>query len=579
MQPKRRHILASRASKLCVLLGLGLAGVLLVTKKLKKRVREDFGAFIEKLLLLPPPQPAPPKAPHPLTALSFALSDLFDVKGYVSGFGHPDWIRTHEAAASTSPVVSVLVEGGATCVGKTVVGEFAFSISGETKHYDTPTNPAAPAHIPGGACSGAAVAVSANLVDFSLGIDTVGGVRAAAGYCGVLGFRSSQGIVSNAGIIPVSSSLDAVGWFARDPNTLRRVGHVILQLPFEAQRNPRQIILADDYLQFSKVLVDRIKQVVIKSAEKLFGRQALKHENLEKYLEAKVPSLKEFCRESQWHEFLQNHGDWINTVNPSIDPAVYSQLCKTPELTDEEIENLNAVRNQMRVAIGSLLKDDGILVIPTMPSVPPKLGSKEIMSEDYQNRASSLLCVASISGCCQVTVPLGKHDKCPVSVSLIARHGGDRFLLDTVQKMYASLQENSTLMVNPKSSINTISQEESAEIAKEKGNQAFKEKQWQKAIGMYSEAIKLNDKNGTYYSNRAAAYLELGSFRQAEADCTKALALDKKNIKAYLRRGTAREMLGNFKEAIDDFSYALVLEPNNKRAALSADRLGKVFLQ
>lgn len=65
-------------------------------------------------------------------------------------------------------------------------------------------------------------------------------------------------------------------------------------------------------------------------------------------------------------------------------------------------------------------------------------------------------------------MPLGKHDKCPVSVSLIARHGGDRFLLDTVQKMYASLQENSTLMVNPKSSINTISQEESAEIAKEK---------------------------------------------------------------------------------------------------------------
>lgn len=56
----------------------------------------------------------------------FNFSGRFDVKGYVSGFGHPEWIRTHEAAASTSPVVSVLVEGGATCVGKTVVGEFAF---------------------------------------------------------------------------------------------------------------------------------------------------------------------------------------------------------------------------------------------------------------------------------------------------------------------------------------------------------------------------------------------------------------------------------------------------------------------
>ena len=45
-----------------------------------------------------------------------------------------------------------------------------------------------------------------------------------------------------------------------------------------------------------------------------------------------------------------------------------------------------------------------------------------------------------------------------------------------------------------------------------KGNQAFKEKQWKKAIIYYNEAIKLNDKNATYYSNRAAAHLELGRY-------------------------------------------------------------------
>ena len=50
----------------------------------------------------------------------------FDVTGYVTGFGHPDWVKTHEAASSTCPVVSTLVEGGATCVGKTVVDELAF---------------------------------------------------------------------------------------------------------------------------------------------------------------------------------------------------------------------------------------------------------------------------------------------------------------------------------------------------------------------------------------------------------------------------------------------------------------------
>ena len=48
-------------------------------------------------------------------------------------------------------------------------GMLSCSVSGENKHYDTPTNPAAPARTPGGSSSGAAVAVAANLVDFSLG--------------------------------------------------------------------------------------------------------------------------------------------------------------------------------------------------------------------------------------------------------------------------------------------------------------------------------------------------------------------------------------------------------------------------
>ena len=56
------------------------------------------------------------------------------------------------------------------------------------------------------------------------------------------------------------------------------------------------------------------------------------------------------------HEFLQDHGDWINTVKPAIDPVISSQVCENAELTNEEIENLNAIRNQTRVAINSLLK-------------------------------------------------------------------------------------------------------------------------------------------------------------------------------------------------------------------------------
>uniref|UniRef100_A0A2P2LT83 Toc64 family protein n=1 Tax=Rhizophora mucronata TaxID=61149 RepID=A0A2P2LT83_RHIMU len=258
-------------ANLWMLLGLGLAGILLFTRRFKKAVREDFGAFVHKLQLLPPPQPAPPKAPHPLTGLTFAVSDLFDIEGYVTGFGHPDWARTHEAASRTSSAVSSLVEGGATCIGKTVVDELAYGISGENKHYGTPTNPAAPARVPGGSSSGAAVAVASNLIDFSLGVDTIGGVRVPAGYCGIIGFRPSYGATPHMGIIPISASLDTVGWFAKDPNILHCVGHLLLQLPFGAQRNPRQIIIADDCFQLIKMPVERVSQVVIKSTEKVFG--------------------------------------------------------------------------------------------------------------------------------------------------------------------------------------------------------------------------------------------------------------------------------------------------------------------
>ncbi|KAI8019953.1 Translocon at the outer membrane of chloroplasts 64 [Camellia lanceoleosa] len=589
---------SSSSANLWVLLGLGLAGILIMTRKLKKVVKEDFGAFVERFQLLPPPQPAPPKAPHPLTGLSFSVSDLFDIDGFVTGFGNPDWARTHEAASQTSPVLSALIEGGATCIGKTVVDEMAYSISGENKHYGTPTNPAAPARIPGGSSSGGAVAVAANLVDFSLGIDTDGGVRVPAGYCGVIGFRPSHGALSHVGIIPVSSSFDTVGWFAKDPNILRRVGHVLLQVPFAVQRNPRNIIIADDYFQMLKISADQVTQVVIKSTEKLFGRQVLRHENLGDYFDAKVPSLKAFYGKKsngevksssirslanamqliKRYEFKHNHEEWISSAKPILDPVIRAQIHESLEIEDKEIESCHTIRNEMRMALNSLLKDDGILVIPTNADPPPKLGHRETLSEDRLSRAFSLLSLASMSGCCQVSVPLGFYDKCPVSVSLVARHGGDRFLLDTVQTMYASLQEQADIISKSKLSTNAISRETSAEIAKEKGNQAFKDKQYQKAISSYTEAIKLSGNNATYYSNRAAAHLEIGSFLQAEADCTKAINLDKKNVKAYLRRGTAREMLGYYKEAIEDFSYALVLEPTNKRAAVSAERLRKLFL-
>ncbi|XP_055815680.1 outer envelope protein 64, chloroplastic-like [Solanum dulcamara] len=80
--------------------------------------------------------------PPSASLLHAVLSVRFDINGFVTGFGNPDWSRTHEPASQTSTVVKTLVEGGATCTGRTVVDDMAFGISGEQRHFDTPTNPA-----------------------------------------------------------------------------------------------------------------------------------------------------------------------------------------------------------------------------------------------------------------------------------------------------------------------------------------------------------------------------------------------------------------------------------------------------
>lgn len=67
-------------------------------------------------------------------------------------------------------------------------------------------------------------------------------------------------------------------------------------------------------------------------------------------------------------------------------------------------------------------------------------------------------------------MPVGLHEKCPVSLSLLARHGGDRFLLDTLQSMYTSLQEQLDTALKPKVLSKSLTNEESADIAKEKVN-------------------------------------------------------------------------------------------------------------
>ena len=184
---------------------------------------DALGAFV------PAPQPhIAGAADGPLAGLRFAAKDIFDIAGYVTGCGNPDWARTHGPATAHAPTVSALLDAGAELVGKTVTDELAFSLNGQNFHYGTPTNVNAPGRIPGGSSCGSASAVAGGLVDTALGSDTGGSVRTPASYCGLFGLRPSHGRITLDGVMPLAPSFDTVGWFTRDAGLLRRVGAVLL---------------------------------------------------------------------------------------------------------------------------------------------------------------------------------------------------------------------------------------------------------------------------------------------------------------------------------------------------------------
>ena len=85
-----------------------------------------------------------------LSNLTVAVKDSYDIAGFPTGNGSPDWLESHPVVTATAPAVDKLLKAGATVVAKTVMDEMAYSIEGQNHHYGTPLNPASPDRIPGG---------------------------------------------------------------------------------------------------------------------------------------------------------------------------------------------------------------------------------------------------------------------------------------------------------------------------------------------------------------------------------------------------------------------------------------------
>jgi len=386
--------------------------------------------------LLPgPPLRIPGAAGGPLAGLTFAVKDIIDVAGTITGCGNPDWLATHGPAPAHAPCVATLLAAGATLAGKTVTEEFATGLFGENAFYGAPVNVAAPGRVAGGSSSGSAAAVAAGLVDFALGSDTGGSVRAPASFCGLWGHRPTHNRVPLTGVMPLAPSLDAVGWFARDAVTLARVGTVLLgEVP---AATPGQLLVARDSMArlapsdraALRPAIDRVATVLGRQPEEIDIADCPELPGLEAWAAA--------LRTVWGYEAWQALGPWMTATKAHLGPATAERFAARAEVTRAEHDAAVARRAIAVRHINHAMRDNAVLLLPAAPCIAPPRNNDPATNDAIRQTNERLSCVSGLAGLPQMSAPLATADGCPLGLGLAAAAGNDEMLLEIAVRLVA----------------------------------------------------------------------------------------------------------------------------------------------
>ena len=141
-----------------------------------------------------------------------------------------------------APVVAALKRAGAIILGKTNLHELALegltvsSLGGQT------VNPYDHTRTPGGSSGGTGAAVAASFAVFGTGTDTVNSLRSPASANSLFSVRPTRGLISRAGIIPISFTQDAVGPIARNVHDLAVALTVMASVGYDSNDNVTALI-------------------------------------------------------------------------------------------------------------------------------------------------------------------------------------------------------------------------------------------------------------------------------------------------------------------------------------------------
>ena len=349
-------------------------------------------------------------------------------------------------STQTSTVISLLDNAGSVDCGRLVSVEYAFGVTGHNSYSGTPKNPWNQDYVCGGSSSGSGSIVAAGIVPAALGSDTGGSVRLPAAACGLVGVKPTQGLISRAGVFPLSSTLDSVGPLARSTIDATEILQVISgydpkdKLSF---RSPKYDYLSEIEKDISKIKLGLPKNYFLTGSDddvsdKTVSCFSLAEKLGVKCIDVNVPDIENSNDLNLLmisSEAYQIHKEYLFEKHSLLNDQTLMRILAGVFTQKTDYEKLKEYRASFIVKILSeVFEKIDILITPVWPCLIPKIDESDIGANPEAaylvKRIGHNTRPVNFMGLPAVCIPIGlDKNGLPMSIQLIGKPYSESVLL------------------------------------------------------------------------------------------------------------------------------------------------------